>query len=71
MEQQWAFDGVEKDRLEALRELAELDPDEYGDEYQIERASYEGKKADLKRAIGEADQSVIEEIQKDIDEWEL
>lgn len=71
MEQQAAFQKTEHDRLEALRELAALDPDGYGDEYQLEKADFEARRKAAKAAIEEADEEAIKQLEKDIEDWQL
>jgi hypothetical protein len=57
---------VESVRAESRRELALLNPDEYGDLYQLEKAQAEASKSAIKRAISEVDEDMIAKLQGQI-----
>ncbi|QQR61284.1 hypothetical protein IPH19_02375 [Candidatus Uhrbacteria bacterium] len=53
-------------RAELRRELALLNPDEYGDLYQLERAQAEASKNALNNAVAAMDESMLDEIHQQI-----
>jgi len=58
--------NVESARAESRRELANLNPEEHGDLYQLERAQAEASKNALKSAISEVDEDIIAKLQSQI-----
>lgn len=58
--------GAEQTRAESRRELAVLNPEEHGDLYQLERAQAESAKTALKKAVGEMDENMIDQIKGQI-----
>lgn len=62
---------AESARAESRRELSNLNPEEHGDLYQLERAQAEASKGALKKAVGEMDKEMIEKIKGGIDKKKL